>query len=50
MTHPAKFDTVVEPLIGRPVPVPDSLADILKRPTQVTEIPPEPSALEKELR
>jgi threonine synthase len=29
--HPAKFDTVVEPLIGRPVPVPEALAAMLGR-------------------
>jgi len=30
--HPAKFDTVVEPLIGRRVPVPPPLAELLARP------------------
>lgn len=30
--HPAKFDTIVEPLIGRTVDVPDALADCLARP------------------
>jgi len=29
--HPAKFDTVVEPLIGHTVPVPDVLAAMLER-------------------
>lgn len=30
--HPAKFDSIVEPLIGRPVPVPPALAALLARP------------------
>jgi len=30
--HPAKFDAVVEPLIGKTVPVPPALAAILQRP------------------
>jgi threonine synthase len=30
--HPAKFEGVVEPLVGHPVDVPDSLAEILARP------------------
>ena len=30
--HPSKFDTVVEPLIGRTVAVPDALARMLARP------------------
>jgi len=32
--HPAKFETVVEPLIGRSVPVPPELAAILSRPSR----------------
>jgi threonine synthase len=31
--HPSKFDTVVEPLIGEPVPVPPALAALLELPT-----------------
>jgi threonine synthase len=30
--HPAKFDSVIEPLIGRPVDVPEPLATLLARP------------------
>ena len=30
--HPAKFDSIVEPLIGSQVPVPPSLAELLARP------------------
>jgi threonine synthase len=36
--HPAKFEGIVEPLIGRAVPVPPSLESILSRPTHSTEI------------
>ncbi len=36
--HPAKFREIVEPLIGRPVPVPESLQQLFKRPARFTEI------------
>lgn len=36
--HPAKFREIVEPLIGREVAVPDSLARLFARPTECTEI------------
>ena len=36
--HPAKFDTVVEPLIGATVPMPAALADLVNRPSMFTEI------------
>ena len=32
--HPAKFDEIVEPLIGMPVRVPETLAALLARPSQ----------------
>ena len=31
--HPAKFDTIVEPLIGKEIPVPESLAQLLDKPS-----------------
>jgi threonine synthase len=31
--HPAKFEAIVEPLVGAPVPVPPALAELLSRPT-----------------
>jgi threonine synthase len=37
--HAAKFREVVEPLIGREVPVPESLVRLLARPSACTEIP-----------
>ncbi|MGN0907883.1 MAG: threonine synthase [Bullifex sp.] len=36
--HPAKFETVVEPLIGTTVPMPEALADLVNRPSTFTEI------------
>jgi len=38
--HPAKFDLVVEAEIGRKVPVPDSLSDMLEKESSVTTISP----------
>ena len=36
--HPAKFREIVEPLVGRPVPVPESLERLFRRPAHFTEI------------
>ena len=36
--HPAKFAEVVEPLIGRPVAVPESLRELFDRPSDFVEI------------
>jgi threonine synthase len=36
--HPAKFREIVEPLIGRDVPVPHTLAQLFARPAQCLEI------------
>jgi threonine synthase len=38
--HPAKFNDVVEPLTGEPVPVPPALADLLALPSVQTEVAP----------
>ncbi|MEL7310724.1 MAG: threonine synthase [Pseudomonadota bacterium] len=38
--HPAKFETIVEPLIGRSVEVPPALSDLLSRPTEFEMIAP----------
>ena len=38
--HPAKFETVVEPLIGEAVPLPESLSGILSRPSRSVAIEP----------
>jgi threonine synthase len=38
--HPAKFEGIVEPLIGRAVPVPAELRSLLDRPSRVETIEP----------
>ncbi|PPJ42417.1 MULTISPECIES: threonine synthase [unclassified Pseudoxanthomonas] len=43
--HPAKFESVVEPLIGRPVEVPPALADLLARPAHAAAVPNDYAAL-----
>jgi len=43
--HPAKFETIVEPLIGTNLPLPPELAAILSRPSRSTRIEPELAAM-----
>ena len=43
--HPAKFNEIVEPLIGREIPVPPALARLLSLPRQETELDPSLDAL-----
>jgi len=47
--HPAKFDDVVEPLIGRPVPVPETLAALLALPSRAQPLTPSSDALREAL-
>jgi threonine synthase len=47
--HPAKFETIVEPLIGTTVPLPHGLAEILARPSRSVAIEAELSALDHAL-
>ncbi|WP_199728426.1 threonine synthase [Pseudoxanthomonas sp. SGNA-20] len=47
--HPAKFESVVEPLVGHPVEVPPALAELLARPAQAEPVPPEYEALRAHL-
>lgn len=47
--HPAKFESVVEPLIGRKVEVPPALAELLARPAQADPIPADYDALRERL-
>jgi threonine synthase len=47
--HAAKFDTVVEALIGRPVDVPPALAELLARPSHAEPIAAEYAALRRYL-
>lgn len=43
--HPAKFETVVEPLVGHPVAVPPALAEMLGRPAHADPLPADYEAL-----
>ncbi len=43
--HPAKFNEIVEPLVGAPIEVPESLARLLSLPRQVNDIEPTLGAL-----
>jgi threonine synthase len=48
--HPAKFREIVEPLIGREIAVPESLARLFARPTECTEIDADLASLRDALR
>jgi len=48
--HPAKFNDIVEPLIGRALPVPEALARLLSLPRQEREIAPTLDALRREMQ
>ena len=48
--HPAKFEGVVEPLIGRPIPVPPALAAMLERPAKAEPLAADDEALKRWLR
>ncbi|MGI9220091.1 MAG: threonine synthase [Woeseiaceae bacterium] len=48
--HPAKFETVVEPLIGTTVPLPTELSEILSRPSRSVSISPTLDALTESMR
>ena len=43
--HPAKFETIVEPLTGATVPVPEALSALLERPVHYHRITPTLAAL-----
>ena len=47
--HPAKFDTIVEPVIGHPVEVPPALQAILELPSRSERLEPDISALRRAL-
>jgi threonine synthase len=47
--HPAKFEGIVEPVIGTSVPVPPALAALLERPTSSTPLEPRLAAFAAEL-
>lgn len=43
--HPAKFETIVEPIIGETVPLPPELAALLERPARAISIDPDIGSL-----
>lgn len=43
--HPAKFNEIVEPIIGKKVTVPDSLDRLLRLPSHAVDLPPTLEAL-----
>ena len=43
--HPAKFNDIVEPIIGKPVAVPESLDRLLRLPRHAVDLPPTLEAL-----
>ena len=47
--HPAKFESVVEPLIGSGLEVPPALAQLLERPAQALPMQPDYDALRAQL-
>src|SRR5687767_1975393 len=47
--HPAKFESIVEPVIGRAVAIPPALQSLLERPTTSTPLPPRLAELRDEL-
>lgn len=47
--HPAKFETVVEPLVGHPVPPPPALAEMLARPSRAERLEADYAALRASL-
>ena len=47
--HPAKFESIVEPVIGRAVPIPPALATLLERPTASTRLGPHLAGFANEL-
>ncbi|MBP1473090.1 threonine synthase [Frateuria sp. MAH-13] len=48
--HPAKFESVLEPLLGHPVPVPPALATMLDRPSRAEPMPADDTAFGQWLR
>ena len=47
--HAAKFESIVEPLIGASIPLPKGLSDILSRTSRFTRIEPDMRSLETQL-
>lgn len=45
--HPAKFESIVEPLVKHEVAIPNELKEILKKPSQVIHLKPDLALLKK---
>ena len=45
--HPAKFDTIVEPLVRHPVEIPPALAELLARPSRAEPLAADPGTLRR---
>jgi threonine synthase len=48
--HPAKFNEIVEPLVGRQLPVPAALDRLLRLPRREEDLPPSIEALRARLQ
>ncbi len=48
--HPAKFKESLEPVLGREIPLPPALADLIDRPLLAELMPNDPEALKRRLR
>jgi len=48
--HPAKFETIVEPLVGHPVPIPPALQVMLDRPAHSWPLAADEAAFKQELQ
>jgi threonine synthase len=48
--HPAKFKESLEPVLGREIPLPDALAELLDRPLLAEPLENDPRALKRRLR
>ena len=47
--HPAKFESVIEPIIGKRIPLPPALAELLERPSHAEPLAPDLDALQRVL-
>ncbi|MDT8449990.1 MAG: threonine synthase [Wenzhouxiangellaceae bacterium] len=47
--HPAKFETVIEPVVGRTIEPPEALAELLGRPSRADSLEPDYDALVRAL-
>ena len=47
--HPAKFESIVEPLIGETLPLPQGLAEIMSKPVHFSRIEPDLQSLVAQL-